>query len=61
MKKKKKKKHNTTKKTNKNHNNNTNTRNSVKIYGNWGWPGVCALIAVSATIALARHAVKIYR
>jgi predicted MFS family arabinose efflux permease len=33
----------------------------VKIYGNWGWPGVCALIAVSAAIALARHAVKINR
>ncbi|RVC73171.1 MFS transporter, partial [Mesorhizobium sp. M2A.F.Ca.ET.046.02.1.1] len=33
----------------------------VKIYGHWGWPGVCALIAAAAIIALARHAVKIYR
>ncbi|WP_348639375.1 MFS transporter [Mesorhizobium sp. M2A.F.Ca.ET.043.05.1.1] len=33
----------------------------VKIYGHWEWPGVCALIAAAATIALARHAVKIYR
>ncbi|WP_210242759.1 MULTISPECIES: MFS transporter [unclassified Mesorhizobium] len=33
----------------------------VKIYGQWGWPGVCALIAVAATIALARHAVKVFR
>ena len=33
----------------------------VKIYGHWGWSGVCALIAVASTIALARHAVKLFR
>jgi len=31
----------------------------VKIYGQCGWPGVCALIAITTTVALVRHAVKI--
>ena len=33
----------------------------VKIYGQWGWPGVCALVAITATAALIRHAMKILR
>jgi predicted MFS family arabinose efflux permease len=28
---------------------------SVKIYRQWGWPGVCSLIAVAAMLALVRH------
>jgi len=30
----------------------------VKIYGLWGWPGVCGLIGCGAALALARHALK---
>ncbi|WP_082222074.1 MFS transporter [Mesorhizobium loti] len=33
----------------------------VRAYGQWGWPGVCALIALAATAALVRHAAQTFR
>jgi predicted MFS family arabinose efflux permease len=32
----------------------------VRAYGQWGWPGVCALIAFAATAALVRHAARTF-